>query len=479
MSEDVQRDVTMLMLLGQMLAASGWSFPREVHPIITTRQYLPALPRKPSDAVKDNMWRFREVLLGRFGLSQAEILKTLSQEAVAASGDHLRPEIEREIQRLSTEQQSRFNFPRLYAIPEDLAQLLAAFDSAQAKGTATELDLVLDKTGLRYFDRSGKPDCLDLRSVFMDHLIGVHGCRDWGVLPIESIRDSGKGRSGGLVRQFITKLFESADASYREAAEHVFYNSCHLAADTVRPFRYAERPGMKLLALLFATVEEARCIQLKFRRDLALRWDPVADEPLEDFVDSDPTLEVLLVQLSSIMSRFSLIGDERLKSKDNYYPLNSESPKPSIRRGIESLLTDLDGRWNALADQLDDCSNDERNTILRNLLKRLEAAGIVTRERRGNERSEQDYYRLIEGNPATILAKYPRVDRVAVARRLGFWVDKVTNELSRTIGKDCGLSKEFEDQLLSLRVPEWMKTASRWYLGRYHPGEKVPESLTT
>jgi hypothetical protein len=272
-ANSVLGDVSTVLLLGCMMAAAGSYFPPldTTHPFETTRSYLTKLPGNPAVAVLSNMWRFRVGLLEQIGVDEDEIQAALDAELVAAESMHIpdaesaylketvKQAIAADISRRESGDYRHRHIQGLFVLPEKSRELLHHLDAAENSNDATSLDGQLEDVGLQFFDRAGEPHCLDLRSVFMDHLMVPKEGRAWGMLPLTSIT-SGHGEDG-IVRAFAARIYRSAKMKFDAAAELVQCNSAMLSKDggqgSTKTFERSVGPATRMLALLFATIEEA------------------------------------------------------------------------------------------------------------------------------------------------------------------------------------------------------------------------------
>jgi hypothetical protein len=277
-ANSVLGDVSSVLLLGCMMAAAGSSFPslETTHPFETTRGYLTKLPGKPAVAVLSNMWRFRMGLLERMGVEESEIQAALAHELAAAESLHIADHestywkeaveeaIAAEIARRKGGDYCRSQIQALFVLPEKSFELLHHLDAAEKTSNVVTLDEQLERTGLQCFDRDGDRHSLDLRSVFMDHLAVPKDGRGWGMLPIDSI----KGQDG-IVGAFAARIYRSAQIKFDTAAELVQYNSARLneggGKDSTKTVERADGPATRMLALLFATIEETVALRTVVR----------------------------------------------------------------------------------------------------------------------------------------------------------------------------------------------------------------------
>lgn len=277
-ANSVLGDVSSVLLLGCMMAAAGSSFPslETTHPFETTRGYLTKLPGKPAVAVISNMWRFRVGLLERMGVDENEIQASLADELAAAENLHIpddesaywketvKQAIAADIERRKGGDYCRSQIQALFVLPEKSFELLHYLDAAEKSNSVVALDEQLEQAGLQCFDRDGDRHSLDLRSVFMDHLAVPKEGRGWGMLPISSVEGQ-----NGIVGAFAARVYRSAQIKFDTAAGLVQYNSASLdegggQGDT-KTFERAVGPATRMLALLFATIEEAVALRTEVR----------------------------------------------------------------------------------------------------------------------------------------------------------------------------------------------------------------------
>jgi len=437
---DVGQDVATILQAGQILAGSGALLHGNTsHPFNEARSALYNLPKNCEKAVLARIKNFRDELLRRLGAVDSDAP------------------------------------PRLMIDHNELIHLFTEFEASE---TEEDLDRRLNEVGLVLWDREGTTHVLDLRSLFMDLLKQpVPGCM-WGLLPLASVKYSGEGgkHQAGPVLEFVEQIRDTVGVDYAEAADHVVVNLDSNSG--LLPFGHNDRPGKKLLALVFACAEEWAQLGIELARKLDEPWAADEDEAVTRSIgdlSTQPALRRILKALVAVLSEIRDLIKPSSIAPDGFYPIQGVGRAASILQAINTYIKVYDDEENIASQLLRDVlyeplrskekSTEMRAQAVRRLMMYLERLGVVQCEDRENDL----YYCLIRSR---IPEGYPivaaQLSRERIAHLLGFSLrNGVTNELRRIpelAGYRCGV--EFVNALLRGKVPPHLGRAALWYLQR-------------
>jgi hypothetical protein len=436
---DTSYDVSTVLLVGQMLAASRISDGSEAEESTFHRaaRLFHDLPESAPDAVRRGIGIYRKRLENWLGVGEAAFLP-----------------------------------PRLLVDPE---QLLLALSAIKGTGSPGELNECLGKVGLAFWDRSNRYDFLDLRSLFLDQLDGASATDDcpWGLLPTSVVRSfDARGKPvDGLIVEFLERIQQSVGCHFDNAAQYVLHNLTTAKKSTLK---LLSSPGEKLLALVFACaecwIEEARKQELALL-DMGLAWDAIADR-------SVPATG--RTSLSTKLSQSLLLLESLPDLLDGRGPWKIASHGKSIAKGLIRYRETYPRA--ALLDELfaAGVTVQDRERGLANLYAHLCSIGAVEQTKDGYraiwDSSQWDSMkREIANHYGRVRIEAVRLTRDQVAPLLGYH-GGITTQLQRPVaGAGYPNPAEFVNRLLAGDVPPHLGRATGWYLSTYRQG--VPRNF--
>ena len=474
--DDIRKDVTTVLLVGQMLACGGWTFPPGQSAVKLAYEFLGRLPNEHRSAVLGTVGLFRSRLATRMGVG-TESLET----------------------------------PCLFVNPDSLGRLLCEFDAAMSE---EDLDERLTRVGLEVWDRDGDGDCLDLRSLFMDLLTHRHPERSWDMLPLEAVKKAQDGERTGEVLAWVEDIKRAVGGGYEAAAGVVRANIGGVLVN----IKDHSHHFVRLLGVVFAVLEE----QIKFTDDfevsLTSPWDSLTDQR------SDNEAHPILGQQIRVLSRAMSDMKDRFKPgdapADGWWPLTGRpcsirqalhlfaaTPSEGLDGDAEVLYRilryeeqevealgakadageelwveeDLDGDDDVAALEGSDLSRKlsaQRTQIVRHLLGHMISAGLIECVERpvitskGKTRT-QPFYRPLGTSRRDLRVRLVYFDETRIADLLGFNLTargkSHSNQISRII-EDAGYAnyKAFRTRLRSGPTPAHISQAARWYMETYY-----------
>ncbi len=453
---DTFRDVPTVLLVGQMLALGGFHFSEDRNPVVDAYKYFKKVPSDPEDAILKAIPSFRRTLLERLGLG---------------SGADNEP-------------------VRLYPNADSIQHLRNCFDSVN---NVNELDRRLDVIGLEFWDRAGKAHCLDLRSLFMDHLdSSLADEHEWGKLPLSSVKppdttDDEKPPAEALTLfQYVERVNELVK-SYSHAADIVRANT----QEITRKIRQVAHPSARLMGLVFAYVQATITICEDFKTAVLLPWNHRTDGPGEERHGAYTLKDCLKALEFVLKSADRLTEAPEQKAEDGFWPVTGYAPrgikhiardccetwadKPqsrvlrSIMEYSDDEITPLDERYEGRQEAKTQTSLDpQRERIIDRLLAYLVAADTVAVEKREIGKSTKEFYKLRHSISNDLKEmRSPVVDDKKIEGLLGYSTTN-NNILKRTI-QDGGYpdKADFMEILASGNLPPQFVGPVRWYLSDF------------
>lgn len=456
-SADTIRDMSTLLLVGQMLSVEGTTFESEDILTETFRRFATLEP-DCHNAVVVAMGRYRKKLKDQLG--------------VGTNG----------------------RSPRLWVNPDSLLNLLGLFDRAE---NAQKLDKELDKHGLEMWGRDGVAESIHVRSLFMDlgHELGT---RVWKPIPLEYFKLVSEDKPGEVL-EFVQELSKELGDHYRKSAEIVYGNRT-----STRKKRISSKisNAAQLAGVVFAVVEAAIQRTNDYESKLFLPWDPIADTISEN--ETMPTLNGCMIALGRIMARAEDYVDHI--SEDGFIPVRGSRKGKKKRSGLIQIMKEYTDHY--MPDNYATYEEDfnvilrlfsvrqsqsvdggtlkqmislpKRVDVLTKLLAYMGRAGMV------EIRVEQEDYRLLTSrlelprsfsdekdfrHMVSDLLSFPKASKPSKSR-------DNTNQYMRILTRNGYEDyKPFLNSLLDLQMPPHLAQLATWYVDTYHddiPAEKRP-----
>jgi hypothetical protein len=209
---------------------------------------------------------------------------------------------------------------RLWMEPASLRLLLDIFQSATHEDHLNER---LTKIGIEFYDRDGKLDCLDVRSVFLDLLyrLDKRGIpRVFQTLRLEDVRPSDEYNEAGVIWAYIQRLASRSPSNIGPVLQFLReYRAQRKHQTSIN--RAVKRAEHRLLALIFSWLFE---YGERWVNSSRLSWDPFTDEFDGDFPP-------MTTQIAEFVKIVELCGQGLGGSE--YAPLFS-STSSSIARNV-------------------------------------------------------------------------------------------------------------------------------------------------
>jgi serine phosphatase RsbU (regulator of sigma subunit) len=195
---------------------------------------------------------------------------------------------------------------RVWAEPSSLWALLNIFRAAQ---TEEELHTNIEKVGVEFYDRNGVLDSLNLRSMFLDHLIyrTQHGVTDVRRhLPLADVKPAGDGQTEpGAIWQFVETLAARTPSNIAPVLD--FFRASAGDREIRSINEVVKRKIHRLLALVFAWLD---LYAEGWFADQSQSFDPSKKE----FRGSFPTLTE---QIGALLKIYDLTREEGWEAEES------------------------------------------------------------------------------------------------------------------------------------------------------------------
>ncbi len=294
---------------------------------------------------------------------------------------------------------------------ESLDQLMAIFHSVASE---VDLDKNLSMCGIKFYDREGREDCLDVRSIFADKVLNKFIDGDLPLLSLDAVRfPTHAGDAGGEIYQFVHSLY-SGELSY--IAPIVEFFQRYKNGEERNAFAKFTRPMSKIIALLFAW-----CYVQAESWYHNTPWDPMKSQP----ANGDSEFPGRLAQVQTLHHILSNPQDEEESSlgehwdpKKEHVPLSLDG-QPSIMKAVKQYCIGRGDRADNLIRPLRyDRPNDpnlsgRRQTAVTHLLEDLVRSRHLDEVTRNNVK----WFKVI--NPQTPRQICGQTDRRRILEVLG------------------------------------------------------------